>query len=543
MTEITRADTWDDVRAAHRWVIPEDYNLAWDMCGKWAATEPQRLALVHVQDDGKREYTFGELERLSCKLANVFTAHGIERGDRVAALLPQTPETVLVHLAAHRLGLIVLPLFTLFGEDGLKFRLADSGAKAVVTDRQNLPKLAGIRDALPDLRHVWTVDGASDGAADVARDMENARDTCDRAATGPDDPAVICYTSGTTGPPKGALLAHRVCLGHVPSTQLVHNFWPQAGDCIWTPSDWAWLGGLGNIMMPALRFGVPLIAHRAERFDPEDAFALMARHGVSNSFLAPTALKLMQQVPDPSRYDLRLRSVASGGESLGAATLEWGQTALGLTINEFYGQTESNPVICSNAEILPVRPGAMGKPVPGKHVAILRSDGSFADPGEAGEIAIRRDDPSMFLTYWNNEAKAEEKFVTAPDGHDYMRTGDEGEIDADGYFWFASRTDDVITSSGYRVGPSEIEDCLNRHDAVALSACIGVPDPVRTETVKAFVVLAGGRNGSPELAEELRAHVKSRLSPHVTPREIAWIDELPTTATGKIMRRELRGRD
>ncbi len=540
MVEITRAETWDAVRAAHRWNIPADYNLAWDMCGKWAASEPDRLALVHVSDDGVREYSFGELWRLSARLANVLLAHGFARGDRVAVLLPQAPETVLVHLAAHRLGVIVLPLFTLFGEDGLKFRLENSGANGVITDAQNLPKLAMIRGDLPELAHVWSIDGPDDGAASLPAAMEAAKDMCESIATGPDDPAIVCYTSGTTGPPKGALLAQRVLLGHVPAAQLVHDFWPQDGDRIWTPSDWAWLGGLGNIMMPALKFGVPLIAHRAERFDPEEAFALMARHGVSNTFLAPTALKLMQQVPDPGRFDLRLRSIASGGESLGAATLEWGQTAFGLTINEFYGQTESNPVICSNARILPVRPGAMGKPVPGKHVAILRSDGSFADPGEAGEIAIRKDDPAMFLTYWKNDAKAAEKFTTAPDGHSYMRTGDEGEVDADGYFWFASRTDDVITSSGYRVGPSEIEDCLNRHPAVALSACIGMPDPVRTEIVKAFVVLAGGRNGSPELVDELKAHVRARLSPHVAPREIAWIDELPTTATGKIMRRELR---
>lgn len=545
MVEVTRAETWAAVRAAHRWEIPERYNLAWDMCEKWAVSEPDRLMLVHVLDDGVleggvREYRAAELSRLSAQLANVLLAHGIRRGDRVGVLLPQVPETVLVHLACYRIGAIVLPLFTLFGADGLQYRLENSGTRAVITDLANLPKIDEIRGDLPALQQVWSVDGPGDGAAALYPAMEAASDVCPILDTGPEDPSFICYTSGTTGPPKGALHAQRCLLGHVPATQLVHDLWPQPGDRIWTPSDWAWLGGLGNVMMPALRFGVPLIACRFDRFDPERAFRLITDLGVTNSFLAPTALKLMQQVQDPSRFAHRLRSVGSGGESLGASTLEWGREALGLTINEFYGQTECNPVIGSNASILPARPGAMGKPLPGSDVVILREDASLADPGETGEIAIRRGDASMFLEYWKNPEKTAEKFVIASDGHQYLMTGDEGEMDADGYFWFASRTDDVITSSGYRIGPSEIEDCLNRHPAVALSACVGVPDPVRTEIVKAFVVLADGRNGDPDLADALKLHVRERLSPHVAPREIAWIDRLPMTATGKIMRRELR---
>jgi acetyl-CoA synthetase len=367
-----------------------------------------------------------------------------------------------------------------------------------------------------------------------------AREDGTVAATGPEDMAFISYTSGTTGPPKGALHAQRVFLGHISGVQLFYDFWPQEGDRIWTPSDWAWLGGLGNVMMPSLRMGVPLVAHAPRRFDPELACRLMAEQGVTSAFLPPTALRMMRQLPEIP--PLALRSVGSGGESLGAATLDWGREALGLTINEFYGQTESNLVLGNCAAILPVRPGSIGRPVPGKEVAVLAPDGRRRPSGEPGEIAVRRGDPAMFLRYWNQPEKTAEKFVTGEDGAEWMLTGDEGQVDADGYFWFASRTDDVITSSGYRVGPSEIEDCLNRHPAVAMSACIGVPDPVRTEVVKAFVVLAEGRNGSPELAEELRAHIRARLAPHLMPREIAWIDRLPMTATGKIMRRELRRR-
>lgn len=541
MVEITRAATWDAVRAAHRWQIPARYNMAEDLCEKWARAEPDRVAIVHVAKT-ERTYTFRNLSRLSAQLANVLSAHGVGRGDRVAILLPQVPETVLTHLAAYRLGAIVLPLFTLFGADALAFRLRDAGAKTVVTDSANLPKLAEIADTLPQLETIWVTDGEGPGASALGPAMERARDTAGIVDTGPDDPALISYTSGTTGPPKGALHAHRVVLGHIPAVQIVHDFWPQPGDRVWTPSDWAWMGGLGNIMLPALRFGVPLIACRFERFDPELAFDFLARHGVSNAFLAPTALRLMQQVTDPHRFAHRLRTVGSGGESLGAQVLDWGRGALGLTINEFYGQTEVNPVLACNASILPVRPGSMGRPIPGTDVVILTPDRRIAAPGTVGEIAVGRGDPSMFLEYWKNPEKTADKFRTAEDGREYLMTGDEGSMDAEGYFWFGSRTDDVITSSGYRIGPTEIEECLNGHPDVAMSACVGIPDPVRTEIVKAYIVPAAGAEPSEALASALIARVRERISPHVAPREIAWVDAMPMTATGKIMRRTLRDR-
>jgi acetyl-CoA synthetase len=307
---------------------------------------------------------------------------------------------------------------------------------------------------------------------------------------------------------------------------------------MWTPADWAWMGGLCNIAMPALRYGVTLVAHRMEKFDPERAFALMARMGVRNTFLPPTALKLMRAVEKPERFGLKLRSVGSGGESLGAGVLDWGKGALGLTINEFYGQTECNLVLGNCASIMAVKPGSMGKPFPGSDVAILDCEGNELPAGEAGEIAVRRGDAAMFLEYWKAPEKTAEKFAG-----DWMRTGDEGMMDEDGYFWFASRADDVITSSGYRIGPSEIENCLVGHPAVAMAACVGIPDPVRTEVVKAFVTLTPGVASSVTLEAELIAHVRTRLSPHVAPRSVAFVDAMPTTATGKIMRRELRARE
>ena len=538
MVEIAKLDSWDDIRAAHHWDIPSDFSMAWACCDRWADSDPGHTALIHVADQ-VRNYSFGEIKRLSSRLANVLLAAGIDRGDRIGCLLPQTPETVLAHIAAYRIGAILVPLFTLFGEDALRYRLTNSGAKAVITDAANLPKVSAIRQDLPELTHLWSKDGPGDGALGLHQAMDSASDHYPRVALGPDDPAFLSYTSGTTGPPKGALHGHRVVLGHIPGVQLFYDFCPQPGDRLWTPSDWAWLGGLGNIMLPALYFGVPLVAHSSAKFDPEQAFALVRDHDITCAFLAPTVLKLMRQAPRPGA--LPLRAVGSGGESLGAAMIDWGRDALGLTVNEFYGQTECNLVLGNCSRILEPRPGSTGKPIPGKDVVILASDGALALPGQAGVIAVRRGDAAMFLEYWQMPDKTAEKFRVAEDGHEYLLTGDVAEMDGDGYFWFSSRTDDVITSSGYRIGPSEIEDCLNRHPAVAMSACVGIPDPVRTEIIKAFVVLADGQVGSDDLAAELQAHVRSRLSPHVMPRLVDWIDNLPMTATGKIMRRELRG--
>jgi acetyl-CoA synthetase len=549
MNEITQASDWESLRSQHRWRMPARYNMAWDMCEKWLAAEPDRLALIYLRPDGAvREYSFAQLSRASNRFANALKEHGITRGDRVAVLLPQVPETMLAHLAAYKLGAIALPLFTLFGEEGLEYRLANSGARALVTDEANLPKIAAIRDRLPALETVFSIDrpGRGDepgGAWGFWQELGKARDSIEIADTGPDDPAFICYTSGTTGSPKGALHAHRVLLGHLPGVQVTHEFFPQPGDRMWTPADWAWMGGLCNIAMPALRYGVPLVAHRMEKFDPEHAFDLMARMEVRNTFLPPTALKLMRRVARPERFGAKLRSVGSGGESLGADVLEWGKGALGLTINEFYGQTECNLVLGNCASIMEVKPGSMGKPFPGSEVAIVDSAGNALPPGETGEIAVRRGDAAMFLEYWSSTEKTAEKFARDDLGGEWMRTGDEGVMDADGYFWFASRTDDVITSSGYRIGPSEIENCLTGHPAVGMAACVGLPDPVRTEIVKAFVILVPGAEGTQALADELIAHVRTRLSPHVAPRHVAFIETMPVTATGKIMRRELRARE
>ena len=366
--------------------------------------------------------------------------------------------------------------------------------------------------------------------------LERASSDFTAVDTGPDDPAMMIYTSGTTGQPKGALHGHRVLLGHLPGVEMPYFPFPQAGDRFWTPADWAWAGGLLDVLLPSLHHGVAVVARRFDKFDPDEAFALMQKAQVRNAFIPPTALRMMRAAPSPrGRYDFALRSVGSGGESLGVEALEWGKATFGLTINEFYGQTECNLVLGSCAALGVSRPGAIGKPIPGHDVAVIGRDGKPLKAGEVGQIAIKRPDPVMFLEYWGRPDATRDKFIG-----DWMTTGDQGTMDEDGYFSFVGRDDDVITSAGFRIGPGEIEDCLLRHPAVALAAVVGKPDAIRTEIVKAFIVLKKGHAPSDTLAAEIQNFVRTRLSAHEYPREVAFIDDLPMTTTGKVIRRLLR---
>jgi acetyl-CoA synthetase len=527
---------YDALYRAFRWQVPRDYNIGIDVCDRWAAREPERLALVHVRPDGRHEeITYGALKDTSNRLANALRAHGIARGDRVAILLPQAPEVAAAHIAIYKLAAIALPLAILFGVDAIRYRLQDAGTKAVITNAQGAAKLAEMRGDV-SLALVLSTDGPDDGAEGFHESLARASSDFAPEATTPDDPAMMIYTSGTTGPAKGALHGHRVLLGHLPGIEMPHDFFPQPGDRFWTPADWAWAGGLLDCLLPSLHHGVPVVARKADKFDPEDAFALMAKAGVRNAFIPPTALRMLRAARNPQgRHDIRLRTVGSGGEALGAETYEWGKTAFGLTINEFYGQTECNLVVASSALMGVSKPGAMGKPVPGHNVAVIRADGSLAAPGELGQIAVKRPDPVMFLGYWEKPEATEAKFIG-----DWLTTGDQGMVDDDGYITFVGRDDDVITSAGYRIGPGEIEDCLIRHPAVSLAAVIGKPDAMRTEIVKAFIVLKQGQAPSDALASDIQAFVRTHLSAHEYPREIAFIDQMPMTTTGKVIRRLLR---
>lgn len=524
---------WDALRARFRWPDWDEFNIAEAVCDRWARQAPGRLALIEPRDDGEdRRHTFRDLSRLSNKLANGLRASGVKKGDRIAVLLPQSIEALLTHLAAYKCGAIVVPLFTLFGPDGLAHRLSDSGTSLLVTDAANLEKVMSVREDLADLREILSVDGTVGEVRDFWATVFAGRSTFLPESTLADTPALLCYTSGTTGPPKGALHGHRFLIGHLPGVETHQDFFPQDGDCMWTPADWAWLGGLANALLPALFHGIPVVAKRLARFEPDAAYQLIRDTGVRNVFMPPTALRLMRQGVAPS--DTGLRSIASGGEALGPDLLDWAREELNLTVNEFYGSTECNLVLGNSHTVFQPVPGSTGKAVPGSSVAIIDDAGNELPDGEMGLIAVKRGDPAMFLEYWNNPEKTDEKYRG-----DWMLLGDEGLRDAEGYFHFSSRSDDVIMSAGYRIGPSEIETCLASDPSVSLAAAIGVPDAERGEVVHAFVVLKDGA-GFDGLEDHLINLVRDRISPHVAPKKIFEIKEMPMTATGKIMRRALK---
>ncbi|KAB1075488.1 AMP-binding protein [Methylobacterium planeticum] len=530
------------LRAGFAWDLPARYNMGVEICDRFAERAPDRPAILEVARDGAFErVTFGQLRDGSNRLAGALRGRGIGPGDRIAVLLPQSAAVVVAHAAAYKLGAVAVPLAGLFGPEALAYRLADSGARALVTDAAGLAKLAGLREGLPALRLIVAIAGAeASGQADVVAfaDLVDGMPAAFEAAdTTPDDPALMIYTSGTTGPAKGALHGHRVLPGHLPGWRMMHDFPPKGGDLMWTPSDWAWAGGLLNALMPSLHYGIPVVARAHLRFEPEAVLGMIADLRITNLFMPPTALRMLRAVEAPrARFDLSaLRNIASAGEALGPETFAWAERELGLTIGEAYGQTECNLVLAACRAAGVARPGSTGKPVPGHRVAILRPDGSETDTDETGEICVARPDPVMFLRYWNQPEATERKFRG-----DWMLTGDQARRDAEGYIHFVGREDDLITSAAYRIGPTEIEDCLLRHPAVALAAAVGKPDPLRTEIVKAFVVLRPGQTPSEALAAEIQAFVRERLSAHEYPREIAFRESLPMTTTGKIIRRQLR---
>src|SRR6202035_733540 len=520
-----------------RWNVPARFNIATACCDRHADGS-NRLALIYVDEKGAAQRTsFDDMRALSSAFANVLKADGLARGDRVAVFLSQSLELPIAHLAAFRSGLISIPLFALFGEDALEFRLANSAAKAIVTDAAGWDKLAKIRGRLPDLANVYvTGDPAPAGTKSFWSAINAASPDFSTVDTSCDDPALIIYTSGTTGNPKGALHAHRAVLGHLPNVEMCHDFLPTPAALRWPRADWAWIGGLINALLAGWYHRVPIVGHRARKFEPQAAMQMMADHGVRNVFLPPTALKLMRQA-DVRHPGVRLRSIFSGGESLGGELLEWVRATFGIDAHEVYGQTECNLVVGSNSKLFPIRPGSMGKATPGFDVRVIDEQGCELPRGQRGIIGVRQPNPCTMLGYWKNPEATAKKYAG-----EFLLTGDLGVQDEDGYFWYVSREDDVITTAGYRVGPSEIEHTLMKHPAVAMSAVVGIPDPIRTESIKAWIVLRPGFASGDALAREIQEFVKVQLAAHEYPRFVQFTDTLPMTATGKVLRRELRAR-
>ena len=541
-----RAASYDALVAGFHWDVPARFNIATACCGR-RAIDRSRFAMYWEDEHGAtRALTFWDLQVRANRLSNALGALGVRRGDRVAIILPQCPETAIAHIACYQMGVVAMPLSMLFGPEAVEYRMQDSAAVAAIVDAGALQHIVPVRPNLPDLRHLLVV-GEGREAATLAWDdvLAKASTRFDPVDTAAEDPALLIYTSGTTGPPKGALKAHRVMIGNMPGFECSHDFYPQPGDLFWSPADWAWTGGLMDALLPALYLGQPILGYRG-RFEPEKAFHLCEKYGVRNSFLFPTALKMMMKaVPRPrERFDLQLRSIMSAGEAVGETVFGWCEEALGVTVNEMFGQTEINYIVGNCQSVWRPRPGSMGRPYPGHRVAVIDDDGREAPPGEMGEVAVHRDwrpgerDAVFFLEYWKNPAATQAKFTG-----DWCRTGDLAKRDEDGYLWYAGRADDMFKSAGYRIGPSEIENCLVKHPAVANAAVVPKADPERGNVVKAYIVLTPGYTPSKDLEVEIQLHVRGRLAPYEYPKVIEFIDALPMTTTGKVQRRVLRLRE
>jgi acetyl-CoA synthetase len=539
-------DRYAEICTAHRWEVPARFNIAQACCTRWAG-DRARFALYWEDESGATAaYTFWDVQQRANRLSNALAALGVRAGDKVALILPQRVETVVAHVAVYQLGAVAVPLSFLFGPEALEYRLVDSAAKVVLVDPQSLPNLAPIREGCPGVAHVIGVAGASEAWITPWESLlERASPRFAPVATRPADPALLIYTSGTTGPPKGALMPQQCLLGNLPGFVHSHDGYPIERDLFWSPADWAWTGGLMDALLPALYFGQPIVGYRG-RFDPERAFALIAKYGIRNAFLFPTALKMMMKAcPRPKEaFDIDLRSIMSAGEAVGTTVFEWAREALGVTVNEMFGQTEMNYIVGNSHTLWPARPGSMGRPYPGHRIAIIDDDGRSVADDAIGEVAVHRiapdgnPDPVFFLEYFGNPEGTARKFTG-----DWCRTGDLAKRDADGYLWYQGRADDMFKAAGYRIGPSEIENCLVRHPAVANAAVVPSPDEVRGNVVKAFIVLATGHAPSAALEQDIQQHVRRFLAPYEYPKEIEFIDALPMTTTGKVQRRVLRERE
>lgn len=539
-------ESYEHLTDSFEWEIPDEFNVVSYICDRWAEEHPDRTAL-YIKDDprGEGEYTFGELHAAANQLANYFESEGIGRGDRIGINVPQKPEAVIGHLAAWKLGAVSVPLSTLFGTDGLHYRLDDCSATACLIDESTIDVYRSVQDDLPELTTALTVGDIEneDGETDFWDALEGHSEQFETATTDPEDDLTIFYTSGTTGDPKGVRHAHRMLLGHLPLfAAWFLNLELTEDDVYWTPASWTWMGGLGIVVLPAMFYGMPTVGLN-EQFDAKDVFELIETYQITNFWIPPTALRMMMQEDDEAerRNISSVRAITSGGESLGKTIVDWvNETFEGAAVHEGYGQTEANMVVGGCEALDAMKPGKIGKAAPGQEIAILDPDTAepTVDTGEIGEIGVRYEgNPVCLKEYWNKPAKTEAKVQNG-----WLLTEDLGKLDEDGYLEFVSRKDDVIISAGYRIGPEEIEDTLAGHEAVADAGVIGVPNKERGEVVKAYVQLADSYDPSEELVEELQQHVKDKLAKYEYPREMEFIDELPKTATGKIRRNDLETR-
>ena len=563
-------DNYSQLHGSFRWQVPAQFNMAEVCCARWAARPDaaSRIAIQALDAQGvSRSHSYLDLQQQAGRLAQVLAGLGVQRGDRVAIVMPQRFETAVAYIAILQMGAVAMPLSMLFGPEALEFRLQDSDTAVAICDESSIANVLSIRTTCPKLRHVLGVDGAAAQAdLDYADALAQVTLPLPPVLTKAEDPAVLIYTSGTTGNPKGALIPHRALIGNLTGFVCSQNWFgfdgrdnAESQAVFWSPADWAWTGGLMDALLPTLYFGRPIVGFSG-RFSPQAALELMQRFGVTHTFLFPTALKaMMKAYPGAAsatvrqQFGLKLQAIMSAGEAVGDAVFDYCQRQLGVTVNEMFGQTEINYIVGNCAVQWPARAGSMGKGYPGHRVAVIDDDGQECAVGVVGDVALNRfdvhgdPDPIFFLGYWKNEAATLGKFTL-----DWCRTGDLATRDAAGYLWYQGRSDDVFKAAGYRIGPGEIENCLVKHTAVANAAVVPKPDSERGALVKAYVVLAPDfvaandyRIGTDqqfeaELVAQLQAHVKGKLAPYEYPKEIEFVEALPMTTTGKVQRRVLR---
>jgi acetyl-CoA synthetase len=521
MSSTTTISSYEEACAQHRWEVPDRYNIAADVCDKHPR---DKLAMIHEDAGGNvRRVTWGELQDISIRFANVLVAHGVERGDRVAMLLPATPETAAAFFGTWKVGAILLSMSVLYGDEGIRHRLTDSQAKVLVTNAANADR---IERSL--VEHVLVLDDEL---------LAKGSDSFTCVDTAADDPAQLYYSSGTTGLAKGILHAHRYILAH---EEFLYCHDVRDGELFHGMGEWAWAAGICPLIGPWRLGAVQAVYQREGGFNPGNQLAFLSKHEVTNVFATPTAIRSMMSITDAgTRYPQKFRIVCSAGEPLNPEAIRWFRDQYGVTVLDFYGLTESYP-LCANFPFMEVREGSMGRPMPGWEVAILDEDERPVPRGERGEICLKaRSNPHYPLGYWNRPPEDSEEVF----GGDWFHTKDAARQDEDGYYWYEGRADDVIISAGYRIGPFEVESACLEHPAVAEAAAVASPDERRGMVVKAFVVLAAGHEPSDQLAEEIKAYVREHHSAYAYPRLIEFVDDLPKTLTGKIRRIELRQRE
>ena len=576
-------DHYASLHAGFRWAVPERFNIAEVCCGRWArqsgAHKNIAVCAHNTRLSGQKSLNFSykALQRQANRLSNVLAARGVQRGDRVAIVMPQRFETAVAYIAVLQMGAVAMPLSMLFGPEALEYRLNDGQVVAAICDAEAWPGLQAVRASCPLLRDCLVAgapkrDAANlgAGAADFALTLAAAPGEFKLVETLANDAAILIYTSGTTGPPKGALIPHRALIGNLTGFVASQNWFGFDGASskltnastkavFWSPADWAWTGGLMDALLPTLYFGCPIVAFNG-RFSPDVALELMQDCAVTHSFIFPTALKaMMKAFPGTAKatvrqqFKLKLQAIMSAGEAVGDAVFDYCEKQLGVRPNEMFGQTEINYVVGNCNKYWPSKPGSMGKGFPGHNVKVIDDAGQECAVNVPGDVAVNRfdihgdPDPVFFLGYWNNEAATKAKYTG-----DWCRTGDIATRDADGYLWYQGRSDDMFKAAGYRIGPGEVENCLVKHPAVANAAVVPKPDAARGAVVKAYVVLSPDfvaaraesakreRQFDDDLIAELQTHVKGKLAPYEYPKEIEFVDALPMTTTGKVQRRVLR---